>query len=721
MVRFSLILLLLLVNGCSSSSEVLTKDECKTDQDCDDKIYCTKDICTISVSGAHVCQYIPSDELCPDGMVCLVSPPGCHRLEEMWCYGRKEGESCEPDDRCAISSGVCKEGVCVYDIKQCEVGECRVSKGCDPKSGECLWEPLADDTPCNEPSHPCTYDTCKSGICVEGAQDCDDGDPCTDQACLPDGSCVFYPHTCEDMGPCQEVVCISNKGCMSSPKKDGTPCGGPTECAFESSCQGGVCTPDPKPDGTPCIDPTHLCTYDTCQNGVCVEGPPDCDDNDPCTDDTCLIDGSCAFSPHVCDDHDPCTADQCKKGVGCVFEPISPCCGNAVVEGTEQCDSGATSTQACIECGFSSFDAANEVTGYPSVAWSNSSGLIVYETTEYAMRALYGRQVLGNGELMNPNLLLTATVSTGVSEIAHSMSAIPGGYLVAGRTGSEITILKLNENGVPKGGTQILTGQTTGRILLTRTGDKVIVAWNTAITYELWVSIGSFDLKFSDPIMLSPTDSMLISACGGDEGALISFVTSEGSLRRNSVVPIDKDGNILTPKELSIYKCDYPMGSVCAPHPSGFIAVISDGYISDSGVIQTKLSSILLDEEANPIDMSVTLDSAASDGKSSIAFCLSGLAVLVPTLSNFMLVCPFIEFDGATPTGLQERFMVLDLTGNSMGPFSDISSNKDAGFIAATPVGSTNQIAPGAVLTVWEEGEWGDTQIFSLRGSFLMP
>jgi hypothetical protein len=46
--------------------------------------------------------------------------------------------------------------------------------------------------------------------------------------------------------------------------------------------------------------------------------PGGCDDNDPCTTDTC-VGGTCVNKPINCDDNDPCTADSCKGG-SCEYE-----------------------------------------------------------------------------------------------------------------------------------------------------------------------------------------------------------------------------------------------------------------------------------------------------------------------------------------------------------------------------------------------------------------
>jgi hypothetical protein len=107
-----------------------------------------------------------------------------------------------------------------------------------------------------------------------------------------------------------------------------------------NTCQG-------KPNGTVCDDGNFCTTGDICSSGICQTGSPaSCDDQDPCTDDSCkpkvgclhdlntatcetgdLCDGPdvcaygvCITGPNIfCNDGDPCTEDTCNPATGCVF------------------------------------------------------------------------------------------------------------------------------------------------------------------------------------------------------------------------------------------------------------------------------------------------------------------------------------------------------------------------------------------------------------------
>ncbi len=72
--------------------------------------------------------------------------------------------------------------------------------------------------------------------CPAGCDNCDDGNPCTDDVC--EGSeCVNDPIVCQDDGnECTAEACAMASGCVSSNVADGSECGGGL-----GTCQAGVC------------------------------------------------------------------------------------------------------------------------------------------------------------------------------------------------------------------------------------------------------------------------------------------------------------------------------------------------------------------------------------------------------------------------------------------------------------------------------------------------
>ncbi len=89
---------------------------------------------------------------------------------------------------------------------------------------------------------------------------------------------------------------------------DGGPCGLP-KCDAAGTCV-------PSPDGTPCDDGIDCTSPDTCLDGTCTAGETqDCDDENPCTDDSCSPQFGCLFVANAepCDDLYACTVgDVCK-------------------------------------------------------------------------------------------------------------------------------------------------------------------------------------------------------------------------------------------------------------------------------------------------------------------------------------------------------------------------------------------------------------------------
>jgi cysteine-rich repeat protein len=64
-----------------------------------------------------------------------------------------------------------------------------------------------------------------------------------------------------------------------------------------------------------------------------------CSDDDACTVNDACVDSQCvAGAPLTCNDGEDCTTDTCDPAEGCEHAPLSPCCGDGVIEGAEECD-----------------------------------------------------------------------------------------------------------------------------------------------------------------------------------------------------------------------------------------------------------------------------------------------------------------------------------------------------------------------------------------------
>jgi MYXO-CTERM domain-containing protein len=132
---------------------------------------------------------------------------------------------------------------------------------------------LALGSPCGDAG------ACHSGVCVDGVccdSTCGGGDP---------GDCL----TCiQAAGAEQDGLCTAIIGQVCRPARDA--------CDAEEVCAGGESCPAdaPAPAGTPCDDGL-ACSTSACIAGACeATGGEDCDDLDPCTNDSCSEPDGCA-------------------------------------------------------------------------------------------------------------------------------------------------------------------------------------------------------------------------------------------------------------------------------------------------------------------------------------------------------------------------------------------------------------------------------------------
>ncbi len=233
-------------------------------------------------------------------------------------------------------------------VEACVAGHCRPGQPIICNNGD-----ICDGA---ETCNPAT------GSCMPGAPlDCDDGNGCTAEACNPLTGCEYTNVT----GGCDDGnLCTTGDTCL-----DGVCVGAPISCPDADVCDGvnvcdpgnGLCTPAPAPDcddGNPCTDDSchpilgcqhtnntsacddgSLCTFgDVCANGTCAGTPVTCADPDPCDGvETCDPGtGGCIVGPPpTCDDGNVCTDESCVSGVGCVYSNNSAPCDDG-----EPCTTG---------------------------------------------------------------------------------------------------------------------------------------------------------------------------------------------------------------------------------------------------------------------------------------------------------------------------------------------------------------------------------------------
>ena len=276
---------------------------------CTDKNPCTLDAC-VPATG---CKYSPSKGTCDDGNPC------------------SSGDSCQ-------------NGTCAGLPLACDDGEPCTTDSCSQASG-CIQQASAK-APCNDGDACTSADSCIQGGCKGGQVNCDDGQPCTADACNAKSGCAHVPNTaqcddgnlCTDGDTCQAGKCSAtlkncddNVACTADTCSQGVGClhkAQDNACDDKNACTDDTCDAS-KGCGhqaivAMCADGNACTTADVCNGGKCDGGPPPkCDDGNPCTDDKCHSDLGCVALPNAatCDDGAACTgADACAKGK-CAGQP----------------------------------------------------------------------------------------------------------------------------------------------------------------------------------------------------------------------------------------------------------------------------------------------------------------------------------------------------------------------------------------------------------------
>ncbi len=341
---------------------------------CDDLDPCTEDT-TCDANG--ICR--GGNNLCPECRIDL----DCAGLDDLTdlCGGRHICSHLEWPPRCIVDPD---------SIVTCDTsldGPCRTT-ACQPATGRCSTTYTPNGFPCDD-SDPCTLAlSCLDGQCVAGEEaqqrDCDDLDPCTINFCLAGRGCHSYPadgaacrpddssgcrigvcrdglcldagpKDCNDSNPCTRGVCDEMSGeCVQEPLVgaeccDSDPCTSGAWCDEDGACVGGA--PMICDDGNDCT--AGRCVADLESTApLCVYEPLDdllCDDTRRCIRGGICVEGECTWpAGDPCDDGHPCTENLCDPATGCSNPMRYDCCGNDVLEDSEDCDGTPGCSVDCV-------------------------------------------------------------------------------------------------------------------------------------------------------------------------------------------------------------------------------------------------------------------------------------------------------------------------------------------------------------------------------------
>src|SRR5207245_11505855 len=106
------------------------------------------------------------------------------------------------------------------------------------------------------------------------------------------------------------------------------------------------CLREAWPTGASCRDGNGCNGVETCQAGVCTAGTPlGCNDNNPCTTDSCDPAAGCRNVPVVngtpCGDGNVCNgAETCQAGACSAGAPLTSCSDGDACNGAETCQAG---------------------------------------------------------------------------------------------------------------------------------------------------------------------------------------------------------------------------------------------------------------------------------------------------------------------------------------------------------------------------------------------
>jgi hypothetical protein len=334
-------------NECTEA-DACTDGKCKgktTDEavKCNDNNDCTKDTCD-PIKG---CQNAPQTSTkCDDSNACTVGDT----CEAGVCKSGTNTCSCSSDDECKGSDdGNLCNGTLFCDKSklpyQCKVDpktiiNCDTSKDtfcaqtqCTPSTGKCDIVKKSDGTACDADQSSCTTDdTCKDGVCTPGAKlTCDDKNVCTTDSCDPKEGCKFIANTspCDaDGDACTENDICSDKSCTAGKLKvcdDGEVC-------TEDSCDKADGSCKVKNLSKTCDDDNACTEGDKCGDKggkwTCLPGiGPDCNDNNPCTKDSCDKTNGCTNTPDDSATVECYSSAPDTKGVGICKAGLKKCSG----------------------------------------------------------------------------------------------------------------------------------------------------------------------------------------------------------------------------------------------------------------------------------------------------------------------------------------------------------------------------------------------------------
>jgi hypothetical protein len=271
------------------------------------------------------------DHVCTSAMGCYFGPGGSYTARtNTLCYDMQPGGPCSGDSGGPAfifrNGQEYVAGITSYGDQDCELF------GCSTKVDEYQYDisnfvgsTLANGEACSSPIE-CQSNNCVDGVCCSSS--------CSGicRSCALSG----YLGTCRDLS--------DNESC-----NDGNVCNGP------GTCQSGECVslnPLDCDDQNPCT--TDSCNPSSgCQHVKKSDGSS-CSDGDICNGVEKCQSGNCQSSSAIsCDDQNPCTTDSCDPVEGCqrtIVDDNTSCSNGNICDGQETCVAGNCVSETSVEC-----------------------------------------------------------------------------------------------------------------------------------------------------------------------------------------------------------------------------------------------------------------------------------------------------------------------------------------------------------------------------------
>lgn len=258
--------------------------------------------------------------------VCIAPDSRTHPICCTGCVGKgPNGPICQKGTAIAAC------GIMGTECKSCDTGNSCVDL-C--KDGQCLEDKAPDGDACRDAPGFCSGAACCTG-CVDANGVCRPGNTLANCGNSVASNGIVRCEVCNDGKPCTADACNAQGKCVAPNEADGKACPNATKCDGDETCKTGVCTPvlnfmcpaDTNACHAPSCDPVAGCSQKNLTGTNCPDANL-CNGTEKCNAGVCNVPGT----PKNCNDNNPCTIDGC--------DPSTGACLNTPVAGGELCENG---------------------------------------------------------------------------------------------------------------------------------------------------------------------------------------------------------------------------------------------------------------------------------------------------------------------------------------------------------------------------------------------